>query len=273
MEPIDKARELWRRGQDPQEWAEKSAPEETLVYRRGHPRQIKDLHAIGHVLDLRVKVAGSHRSKSVDLPVGVFRVEVIGSEEAFMFTRDNFHDLKVVVVSSCPINHLPYEVAHDQWTQEHYQEEKRRAYEYLRPKPERDFPGSHNFDESHYETDEWYSKWSRGTILRHDGNIYRAGSTFAGYYEGIEDLLPEEVFVRYEHGRQNFAVEVPGGILRQMEIMQWVVRSVQKVVQDRRQRQRDLESLEQYRVQLSEGDELTEYQQKKFDDLKAKYEG
>jgi hypothetical protein len=272
MSPIDKARELWEQGTDPQEWGEATTPSETLIYKAGHPRQVQDLYAISHLLGIPVKIAGSHTSKSVGLPVGIFRADIWTEEEVFMFTRDNFHDLKVVVVSSCPIDHLPYDVAHARWTQEIYDEQKRRSFEYCRPKPEKNLSGSHDWDEADYETDAWYDKWSGGTLLRHDGEIYRAGSTASCYYEGIVPILPREVFVRYEHGLKNFAVEVPGDTLRQMKIMQWIVRSAQKFVQARRDRAYDLESLARYRKLIAEGNELTnDYHREKFAELEAKY--
>lgn len=216
--------------------------------------------------------AGSHTSKSVALPVGLFRANIWGDEEVFFFTRDNFHDLKLVVVASCPIHHLPYEEAHVLWSSERYEEEKKRSYEYQRPKPEKNLSGSHNFDEAHYETDAWYSKWSSGSILRDEGEIYRAGSTASCYYEGIERILPAEVFVRYERGLQSFAVEVPGSTVpRLMSIMQSVVQSAQKYVMDERRRKEELEELQRYRRRIAFGEELNERQQKRVTELSKRY--
>ena len=226
-ELIRNMEDLWRRGQDPAEWGDRTKPRPSLIWKDGHPSQtlvaeVKNLLAMGHLLDMPVKVVASHRSKSVELPVGMFRVEVWGDETVYMFTRDNFHDLKITVVSTCPIKALPYHLVHTLWTKERYEEEKRRSFEYCRPNPEKNFKGSHDWDPAKYETDEWYDSWSGGTLLRHEGKIFRCGSVSSCYYEGIERVLPEEVFQRYEYGRQQFAIEVPGGVVKQMEIMQGI---------------------------------------------------
>lgn len=273
QELIDRARQLWEGGREPAEWGEATTPRESLIWKAGHPRQVKDLYSISHLLGLPVKVVGSHRSKSVALPVGLFLADIWTEEQVFFFTRDNFHDLKVVVVATCPIEDAPYDVMHQHWTRERYDDEKRRSFEYCRPKPEKNLPASHNFEESDYETDAWYQKWSGGTLLRHDGETYRAGSVSSCYYEGIDDLLPAGVFVRYEHGLQAFAVEVQGAVLRQMSVMQAIVRSAQGFVERRRTRQHELESLARYREEVASGKELTDYHREKFAELRRKHEG
>lgn len=198
QEPIDRARQLWEAGSDPAAWGEETIPSDSLIWKAEHPRQVQDLYSIGHLLGLPVKVVGSHTSKSVELPVGLFRAKVVNEEEVFLFVRNNFHDLKVVVVSTCPIEDARYSVLHQHWTQ------------------------------------------AGETLLRHEGDIYCCGSTFAGYYQGIDDLLPKETFVRYEHGRRCFSVQVPGNVVRQMAVIQEVVVSAHGFVQRRRTRKSEI---------------------------------
>lgn len=266
------ARDQWENGTDAQDWGDATTPDESLLWKEGHPRQVKDLLAMGHLLGLPVKVVGTHRSKSVGLPVGLFRAEVGTEETIYMYTRDNFYDLKLVVLATCPIRHLPYEVAHVHWTQERYDDEKKRSFEYQRPKPERDFPGSHNFDETDYESDAWYSKWSGATLLRADGEIYRCGSTSPVYYEGIDDILPQEVFQRYERGRTEFAVEIPGNRLQLMQVMQGVVRSVEKTVFARRRHEHDVEDKARYEAKIAAGETLSEFAQKDLTEIRLRLE-
>jgi len=266
MSHIEKMNTLWAEGKDPESWGEHTTPKDTLIYKSGHPSQIKDLCAIGHLLDLPARVVGSHSSKSVGLPVGMFHADIWEEETVYFLTRNNFHDLKLVVVSSCPIN-IDYDIVHTHMTQEQYDETKRSSFEYCRPKPERDppLPGSHDWDEADYETDAWYAKWGHSTLLRVDGKMYSCGSTFDGYYEGIDRVAPKEVFQRYEYDRSEFCVEVPGTEIEMMRIMRATVRSAQKFVQARREVKRDIEDYKNYSAK--DPSELTDYWKKRLGEI------
>lgn len=264
MSNIDNMETLWKDGKDPQEWGDDTTPKDTLIWKSGHPSQVKDLLAIGHLLDLPARVVGSHTSKSVGLPVGMFRADIWAEERVYFLTRNNFHDLKLVVIASCPIN-IDYGIVHMHMTQEQYAEEKRRCYEYRGPKPERDLPAHQGFKEEDYETDAWYDDWTSATLLRTEGEIYRCGTTSSVYYEGIGRIIPAETFQRYEHGRSEFAIEVSGREIEMMQIMRATVRSAEKFVQARREVERDIEDYKTYSAK--DPSELTDYWKKRLGEI------
>ena len=129
--------------------------------------------------------------------------------------------------------------------------------EYCRPKDGR--PGSHNWNPEDYESDAWYDKWCSASLLRHEGEIYRCGTTASVYYEGM-GILPEEVFQRYEHGRSEFAVEVPGTEVDMMAIMQACFHDVRNHVHRRRQHVHNLERISELGTKPAA--ELSDYQLK-----------
>jgi hypothetical protein len=229
---MDVMTQLWGRGADPQAWAKGTTPDENLIWKAEHPSQVKDLLAIGHLLDLPVKVVGEHRSKSVRLPIGMFEAGIYTEEKVYFLTRNNFYNLKLVVVSSCPIN-IDYDVVYTHMTQEQYDKEKRRCYEYCGPKPDRGLPAHKGFREEDYETDAWYDDWTSDTLLRVDGKIYRCGTTSAVYYEGINAVAPCQVWQRYEHGRTEFAIEIQGEEIELMGAVRAVVRSAKSFVEEK----------------------------------------
>ena len=88
------------------------------IWDRGHApdflsveRQTRDVISVAHLADLPARIIGYHTSKSVRLPVSMLRADVCGQAPVYFVMRDNFHDLKLVVVSSCPIN-VPYALVH-----------------------------------------------------------------------------------------------------------------------------------------------------------------
>ena len=189
--------DLWEGAPTPELWGASSTPDENLLWKKGHPRQVKDLLALSHLLDFPVRIVGFHTSKSVRLPVGMFRLDV-GEETAWVFTRDNFYDLKVAVVSSCPIT-MDHSLVHTAVTAEDIEKKKARAYDSMSK--------DKDFDPSLFESDAWLEGWSHDTILRDGEAIYLCGTTSWCYYEGM-DILPHEVFQRYEHGSKAFAAPV-----------------------------------------------------------------
>lgn len=231
-------RKLWEEGESPEDWADRTAPKDSLIYKDGHPSQIKDLTAMGHILGMPVRVVGSHRSKSVQLPVGMFFTDALMEEGVAMFTRNNFYNLKLVVVSSAPI-HMPYELVHTLMTAVELEAEKRKAYDYR--KDHRDF------NPKDYEDDTWFHSWCSDTLLRtEDGGIYRCGATASCYYEGIDDLPLKDVFQRYEKGARRFAVEINGTTLQLMSLMENILKSAQKFVMERREDDRAVEFLRDF---------------------------
>ncbi len=224
--PIDQFQKMWEHGEDVHQWGGANTPSETLLWKNGFPRQLKDMLAIGHLLELPALIVGTHTSKSVSLPVTMFRANILGEEVVYFVVRDNFHDLKLVVGSSMPVI-MPYSTVHKLLTEEELDAEKKRSYEYCKT--------SRDFDPAKYETDEWFRSWSSSTLLRHDGKIYRCGTTNSVYYEGMSNAgVPSEAFQRYEDNRPLFAVEVNGGVVELLRVMRSVLDAVQHEVHERR---------------------------------------
>ncbi len=215
----------WNCATSPQEWAALNPADDSLLWREGLPGQIKDCIAIGHLAGLPVRVMGWHTSKSVKLPVSVFRAEIAQEETVYFVMRDNFYDLKLAVVSSCPIT-IPYEVIHHRVSEEWLADEKKRAHDYC--------SRNASFDASKYETDEWTESWGSWSVLRDDGEIYICERPSSCYYEGMQHSgVPEAAFQRYERGMSMFATPVHGA-WGAMRVMESVVRDARRLVPERR---------------------------------------
>jgi len=204
---------LYLEGTELDDWAVNNDPDPALYYKTAMEAQIQKLEAISVILPdfanagVPPRVVGHHISKSVKLPVTCFMFSLEGFE-AFAFIRDNFHDIKVVVVSDVPV-HIPYSVVHIEWTQEHYDSELKSFSEYLSDETLGPEDARKRKDLIASGTDDWYKQWSSGTILRKEGHIYRAGSHQSHYCEGIRELgLEESVFKPYEAGDKAFVCEV-----------------------------------------------------------------
>lgn len=97
------------------QWLEKNEPEEGLIW-RGGPKEQAEL-IVEHILPLlfpmdteeyrlsHVSVVGSHRSKSVDLPV--FAITVEFPVKVTFYFRGNFHDWAVSVNSEASLGIIP----------------------------------------------------------------------------------------------------------------------------------------------------------------------
>lgn len=231
-------RKVWEDGQGPEIWAEQTTPKESLVCKNGHPAQVKDLVSMSHLLEAPVRVVESHRSKSVKLPVGMFFKDILWEEAVCMFTRDNFYNLKLVVVSSVPIN-IPYELVHQPMSPVEFEKEKRSAYDYR--------SGRLGFNPKDFEDDTWFESWCSDTLLRDkEGQIYRCGTTASCYYEGMEMLPTGGAFQRYEHGKERFAVEVNSTNVKLLRIMEAVIDSATDFVVNRRKDEQELEALQRF---------------------------
>jgi len=206
-----KLRHVYDNGLDLASWGEANAPDERLIYRNGVDSQLRKIAAVATLLhdfgayDLPPLVVGSHTSKSVKLPVTCFRFAPYEQVEAYVFVRDNFHNIKAVVVSDSPI-HMPYHVVHMEWSPERYEEELKRYSKYH----ENDTPEEAQKRRVLMATDDWFKDWSSGVLLRKDGRIYRTGSYQSVYCEGIDTPLMAEnaVFKPYEDGDKSFVCEV-----------------------------------------------------------------
>ncbi len=244
---------LWTGAMDPELWGRSNAPSDTLLYKDGQPSQVKDLLAISQLLGVPVRIAGSHRSKSVDLPVGVFRIDVWEEETVYVLTRDNFHDMKAVVISSCPLD-IPYSVVAREVSAEWLDAEKAKCAAYTKT----DLP----------DGDAWMEDWSRDGIVRDGGRIYRSGCAYSCYYEGIERVAPEDAFTGYVRGCSMFAAPVDGAV-GIMTLVQAVTRSVQALVSLRREKDHAMEMW----LELSPLEDRNQFRERRFAEVTAQLQG
>ena len=228
MNDLDK---LWDNGSHIVAWTEATTPDDDLIYKEGHPSQSQSLLAVECLLDLTCRIVGDHLSKSVRLPVAMFKANIYNEETVYFFTRDNFHDLKLVVVSACSIS-MSYDVIHRQMTPEELETEKQRSYTYRKTHKD--------FNPEDYETDVWFDGWCSDSLLRPpDGNIYRCSTVHPVYYEGMKQVgVPTSAFQRYERGRSEFAAEIKGDYVELQVVMKAVINAARKIVMMRRELRR-----------------------------------
>ena len=143
------------------------------------------------------RIAQYHTSKSNRLPVAAFKVHHYDNGGAYVFVRDNYHDIKLSVLSEFPI-HLDYDFVHQKMTQEEYDAEKLRCINY----------SGDRMSEEEKQGDNWIKGWSGNTILRKDNKIWKAYTVNSCYCEGINGIeeLPNNIFSVYQDGMQNFTI-------------------------------------------------------------------
>lgn len=249
---------IYNSGKSLEDWDKASTPDENLIYRDGMSRQIKYINGIANILTNRSdeggfgppKIVSSHSSKSVGLPVSCFKFSPYDQVAAYAFIRDNFHDIKVVVVSDSPI-YIPYHILYPEWSQEKYNDEKERYRGYPEDEiileVEGPIRGQKRINRRQEllasGTDEWYSEdWSHGSILRKNDRIYRAEGVHEVYCEGIDDLsLPRNAFRIYEDGMKEFGCSV-GSYPRVALILEYIMSSLEKERYKRNCERRERES-------------------------------
>lgn len=231
--------DIFEAGAAAPEWAAEHTPKESLTYGREQAYQIEDIKCASHLLGIPARIVGKHRSKSVELPVTMFQAHACMEEIVYFFVRNNFHDIKLSVISSCPI-HLDYARIHEHVTREQYFEERAKSFNYCK---------SHKgFDPKTYDGHDWVEDWSRWSILVDEQNeYYRCSTASACYYEGMADAgVPPEAFHRYEHGRSAFSTEVSGSMIDVISMMQYIRTDAQRFVLNRRE--------EEYAAKTTEND-------------------
>ncbi len=185
-------------------WEKQNQPDSNLIYKSGLSSQAKSGLAICDLVRFdcpEPRVAETHSSKSVGLPVQMFKLFHYNNGGAFVFIRDNFYNIKMSIVSEFPIT-LDYDLVHRSMTQEQYDAEKKRCIDY-------DNRGTPELTEEDKQGDNWVYGWNRNTILRKDNRIWMAECVNSCYCEGINKLkLPNNVFSIYEGGKTEFTLEV-----------------------------------------------------------------
>lgn len=211
-----KAKKIYDNGKPINEWIENNLPKE---YGRNsvlnQVERIKAVELLGYPvgMDYEPKIVGQHKSKSIPLPVFCLKYGILSSKnerenpndtdiEFYVFVRDNFYDVKLVVVSDCEMD-LPYDLIHSHLTEKEYEEEKQSA---IGRKDE----NNEMVKMIRANDDNWIKRWSgrSASILRKDGQIYKTSGYIAKVYcEGIENLnLPDHVFEPYQNGKKQFTI-------------------------------------------------------------------
>ncbi len=235
---------LYDNGKDLETWDKENTPDEKLIYSKGMRSQITRISGLANILPNHSdifnppKIVGSHSSKSVGLPVSCFKFNPYGQVVAYAFIRDNFYDIKVVVISDSPI-HIPYHVMYNEWNQEKYDHEAKRYLGY----PGVEVIGQEKQKEKKElleSGDDWYhTNWAGGRILRKNDRIYQTSSCHEVYCEGINELgLHKEVFKTYEEGMYEFVCAI-GSYPTAAKILEYVVKSLEKERYKRNQERYD----------------------------------
>jgi len=227
---------LWDNGVSIADWAKEHTPDDNLIWKGGHATQARSLLSVECLMGMECRIIGSHTSKSVGLPVAIFKEDVCMEEKVYFITRDNFHDLKLVVLSSCPIE-MDLGVVHRSMTPEQLVAEREGSREYCKT--------HEDFNAKDYETDKWFDDWCGDTLIRTEGKIFRSSSVNEVYYEGMERSgVPQSAFQRYERGRSEFATEIRGDYPELMIAMRTIRYKAIEFVMQRRRQEREKEQAE-----------------------------
>jgi hypothetical protein len=193
---------VYNGGKSCHDWESKNHPDQDLIYKNGLYSELKQFTAISNIVNFKLdepKIVAKHSSKSVELPVPAYSMDYFSHAKAIVFMRDNFHDIKMSVVSNCNIS-LPYEEVHSEVSPEQWAEKLARAKNYC----------GDQYTEEQYASGEWYKTWCHNTILLRDGVMFKAYGVQKVYCEGINriGILPNEVFHVYETNKNMFSVSV-----------------------------------------------------------------
>lgn len=203
------AEKIFRCGTSRDTWLRLNTADPDLIYKSGQARQLAKIGAITSLFNqehLSVAIVGQHRSKSVPLPVTCIKFHPYDQVHTYCFIRDNFHDIKLCVVSDGPVK-IPYHLIYAEWSEERLEEERQ---SYL------GYPSNMTVAEQNEKrlkvaaNENWYHEdWSGSKIIRKDDRIYTGARPLKVYCQGIDDLgLPEEAFEMYETDKSVFGIEL-----------------------------------------------------------------
>lgn len=215
-------------------WVKRHTPSALMFWYGAFVDQIDQWQALGVRVGQPLFVVGTHRSKSIDLPV--VRVEL---PDGFMLLRDNFYDVNIHVDSEAPLA-LDAAVLYETMTWEQYLHniERCRGYTYrgwtdeqmndpcvLRVRVER-FDGTFYWSEvsgakknrwlARMTNQEWYNRdWSSEELLTDgvfgpDATIYVARRAFS---EGLPSAgvyrppISRKFTVAVEHNKMDAVVD------------------------------------------------------------------
>lgn len=203
----------------------------TMVWKQSALNQIQEFEALAERLGSRLEVVGSHRSKSIELPVVRFSID-----GRHFYLRDNFHDVNLCVLTVDPVN-VPlrkmFEGVYEPLTWEWYLNQIDRCRNYSwrewsdaqmdHPEILSLTPDAPSFmRKSQKEKDAWikrmtdpswfHTNWSSGEICWDED--FGPGTTMwvqrLPFMEGIKDWVPSRANRRYEPGRSAFSLAVCG---------------------------------------------------------------
>lgn len=201
-------------------WAEANAPAPSNFFCDAALEQFEHFVTLGQRIGRSPVVVSTHRSKSLTLPVVLYRGAVN------IFLRDNFHDVNLCAVSAEPFSYTFAEVYGEPLPPSWYWKEMNRCADYtwkgwtedqIRDPNVRSVQVRHDaghFYESKASTEKkerwlrrlkdqsWYEQdWSGGRLFRDDRGFYHAPQAFR---EGMSAGSPEA----YEPGCTSFTVAV-----------------------------------------------------------------
>lgn len=198
---MEKLFKLYEHGTDVKEWELENDPDPELIYKEGLPYQSKAALALSDIVSKlsQPKVVSYHKSKSVKLPVMMYKFDFYRDCKAICFIRNNFYDIKLSVVSNTSIS-IPYDLIHGLMTQEDYDKEKKRKVEY-----------SKDYENPEYKTDDWFhNNWTSDKLIRRGKEIWRAYTVHKVYCEGINKIeeLSRDVFEPYHDDAKKFTISL-----------------------------------------------------------------
>ncbi len=169
---------LYNNAPDIESWYDNNEPCASLIYGKGCVKQVNKAVAVASLCDIDVpRVATTHTSKSVKLPVPLYRFEIRQNIVLMIAVRDNFYDLEIAFQCSFPLL-FSLDLIYRSMTEEQFKEKKRRTKEYSRNE-------SLNPDTIEPSDFDWYKSYSGIQLIRENDKFYCCARTFQ---QGLDDL-------------------------------------------------------------------------------------
>jgi len=172
---IEKMSEIYDNAPTLKDWESANTVDDEMVYKGASTYQNSRLASVSEIMNVDYpKVVGTHRSKSINLPVTAYKFVGWMGEMVFAVLRDNFYDLEAYIISSHKMEIDLYHI-YPYMTEEQYKHKRMRAMEYLKGRA----------DEYDFDGLSWYKDYS-GTELIVEGSKYYEAR--AMYLQGLSGL-------------------------------------------------------------------------------------